>query len=99
MSEIEDIQSRKCNLILHNLPESDTEQDDIQGGYSPLGEEFHIRTKIVSATMLGRMWPTISEFSRYSAQQLQRKNRSWLRSMSLETAHMRYTAKYTFALT
>ena len=33
ISEIEDIQSRKLNLILHNLPESDTEYDDIQGVY------------------------------------------------------------------
>ena len=54
ISEIEDIQSRKFNLILHNLPESDTEQDDIQGVHNLLGAEFHIRTKIVSVTRLGR---------------------------------------------
>ena len=54
ISEIEDIQSRKFNLILHNLPESDTEQDDIQGVHNLFGAEFHIRTKIVSLTRLGR---------------------------------------------
>ena len=61
ISEIEDIQSRKFNLILHRrnqkkkkLPESDTEQDDIQGVHNLLGAVFHIRTKIVSVTRLGR---------------------------------------------
>ena len=54
ISEIEDIQSRKFNLILHNLTESDTEQDDIQGVHNLLGAEFHIWTKIVSVTRLGR---------------------------------------------
>ena len=43
--------------------------------------------------------PTRSDFSRYSSQQLQRKARSWIRPRSLETAPMRYTVKYTFALT
>ena len=53
ISEIED-KSRKFCLILHNLPESDTEQDDIQGVHNLLRAEFHIRTKIVSVTRLGR---------------------------------------------
>ena len=55
ISEIEEIQSRKFNLILHNLPETDTVQDDIHlpGEHNLLGEEFHIRIKIVSVTRLG----------------------------------------------
>ena len=88
ISEIEDIQSLKFNLILHNLPESDTAQDDtqgvhnllgddIQGVHNLLGEEFHILTKIVSDTRLGRpsankirllkvQLPTIAEKNRFS---------------------------------
>ena len=54
LMELQQIEERKLNLIIINLPEQETPEEDIQAVTTMIKEEFKLNTKISKATRLGR---------------------------------------------
>ena len=54
MNELELIKSKKNNIIIHNLPESGSPENDLTAAAEMIAHEFKLRIKINSATRLGK---------------------------------------------